>query len=140
MFSRLLKSFNNEINPTVEAEAVRQQFQSIFFKIRTYQKYLLKDEKVAFKVTDDTHANKDLTTSGHVTYYLGAYVIRYDLDDLKSIQLFRRGKVDNLQFAELLAISFYSDIEYIADQQFVKADIYQIEILINRVIKNRNRK
>ena len=138
MFNRLLKGFSNNTHSKAEAEAIRQQLQSIFFKIKTYQKALKSDVKLNFKVTDSTVTDPHGQTSGQITYFLGAYAIRYELDDIKSIQLYRRGKVDNLQFAELLAISFFNKIEYISDNLFVKADIYQIEILINHVIKNRN--
>ena len=138
MFKALLKTFNHNDSTTAEAEEVRQQLQSIFFKIKTYQKHLFQDAKLSFKVSDNTSIDSELNSSGYVTYFLGGYAVRYEMDDLKSIQLFRRGKVDNLQFAELLAISFFKDIEYIADKLFVKADIYQLEILINHVIKNRN--
>ena len=138
MFNALLKSFSNRSHSPVEAEEIRQQLQSIFFKIKTYQKYLKSDNKLNFKVTDTTTTNITAQTTGQITYFLGAYAIRYELDDIKSIQLYKRGKVDNLQFAELLAISFCNRIEYISDALFVKADIYQIEILINHVVKNRN--
>lgn len=138
MFKSLLKSFNTNIKSKAEAEAIRQQFQSVFFKIKTYQKSFLNDSKLKFKVVDKMITDSDLHISGNVTYYLGAYALHYEMDDLKTIQFYRRGKVDTLQFAELLAVSFYRDIEYISDPLFVKADIYQLEILINHVIKTRN--
>ena len=139
MFKSLLKSFNTNVRSTAEAEAVRQQLQSVFFKIKTYQKYFLNDSKLKFKVHDNTTTDSNLIVSGEITFYLGGYAIRYEMNDLKTIQLYRRGKVDGLQFAELLAVSFFRDIEYIADPLFVKADIYQLEILINHVIKGRNK-
>jgi len=116
---------------------LHKSLQSIFFKIKTYQKHLASDNKLNFKVVDSTSNDQEMNTEGHVTYYLGGYAIKYDMGDLKSIQIYRRGKVDSLQFAELLAISFFNDIEYITDKLFVKADVYQLEILINHVIKNR---
>lgn len=139
MFKSLLKSFNSNVSTTAEAEEIRQKLQSIFFKIKTYQKCLTNDSKLNFKVNDQTKVDAERNSEGYVTYFLGGYAIRYEMDDLKSIQLFRRGKVDTLQFAELLAISFFKDIEYITDDLFVKADIYQLEILINHVVKNRNK-
>jgi len=138
MFKSILKNFSNNSSTTAEAEEIRQQLQSIFFKIKTYQKHLAKDNKLKFKVIDNISKDEDQKSSGCVTYFLGGYAIKYDLSDLKTIQLFRRGKVDNLQFAELLAISFFQDIEYITDKMFVKADVYQLEILVNHIIKNRN--
>jgi len=138
MLKALLKNFNTDTSTTAEAEDVRQQLQSIFFIIKTYQKSLSKDMKLKFKVSDNTTIHPDHTITGDVTFFLGGYAIRYEMDDLKSIQLFKRGKVDTLQFAELLAISFYKDIEYIADKLFVKADIYQLEILVNHVVKTSN--
>ena len=139
MFKQLLKSFSPNVSTTAEAEETRQQLQSLFFKIKTYQKSLLRDSKLNFKISDHTSTDNERNVSGYVTYFLGGYAIRYEMDDLKSIQLFKRGKVDSLQFAELLAISFFQDIEYITDKLFVKADIYQLEILINHVVKNRNK-
>lgn len=138
MFKSLLKSFNTNVSSTAEAEAVRQQLQAVFFKIKTYQKYFLNDSKLKFKVNDNTSTDSNLIVSGDITFYLGGYALRYEMNDLKTVQLYRRGKVDGLQFAELLAVSFFRDIEYIADQLFVKADIYQLEILVNHVIKSRN--
>ncbi len=138
MFTRLFKNHHHsQDDHTAEAEEIRQQLQSIFFKIKTYQKYLTKDNKLNFKVIDNLSIDDGINSMGHVTYYLGGYAIKFDMSDLKSIQIYRRGKVDNLQFAELLAISFLNDIEYITDKLFVKADVYQLEILINHVIKNR---
>ena len=141
MFNILFKNYNDSQNQVAEAEEIRQQLQSIFFKIKTYQKHLASDNKLNFKVIDSTSNDlsndQEMNTKGHVTYYLGGYAIKYDMGDLKSIQIYRRGKVDSLQFAELLAISFFNDIEYITDKLFVKADVYQLEILINHVIKNR---
>jgi len=136
MFKHLIKNFSHNSNTTAEAEDIRQQLQSIFFKIRSFQNKLENNPRLNFKVTDDTIADTKLKNHRQVTYYLGPYAIRYDLGELKSIQLYRRGKVDSLQYAELLAISFNGDIEYITDKLFVKADVYQLEILINHVIKN----
>ena len=138
MFKQLFKSFNSTTNTVADAETVRQQLQSMFFKIKTYQKYMFKDKKLNFKVFDNTINDADLNVSGQISFFLGEYIIRYDFDNVKSIQLFRRGQFDNIKFAELLAISLYSEVEYISDQQFVQADIYQLEILINRTIKNRH--
>lgn len=141
MFNSLFQNYNQSQNQAAEAEEIRQQLQSIFFKIKTYQKHLSSDNKLNFKVVDNSSNNFDsdqkLNTKGDIIYYLGGYAIKYDMSDLKSIQVYRRGKVDSLQFAELLAISFFNDIEYITDKLFVKADVYQLEILINHVIKNR---
>ncbi len=139
MFNRLFQNLQQSQGPAAEAEEIRQQLQSIFFKIKTYQKHLIKDNKLNFKVIENlSNDDDDMNSMGHVTYYLGGYAIKFDMGDLKSIQIYRRGKVDSLQFAELLAISFFNDIEYITDKLFVKADIYQLEILINHVIKNRD--
>jgi len=140
MLKRLIRGFNSNTHSPAEAEEVRQQLQSIFFKIKTYQKYLKIDSKLNFKIIDTSSTDIDHNTIGQITFFLGGYAIRYELDDLKTIQVYRRGKVDNLQFAELLAISFFQRIEYIADELFVKADIYQIEILLNHVVKSRNNK
>lgn len=140
MLKKLIKGFSPHTHSTAEAEEVRQQLQSIFFKIKTYQKALKKDAKLNFKIIDTSHTDADLNSIGQITFFLGGYAVRYELNDLKTIQVYRRGKVDNLQFAELLAISFYQRVEYIADQLFVKADIYQLEVLLNHVIKNRNLK
>lgn len=139
MLKKLLNKLYSDAHSTAQAEEVRQQLQSIFFKIKTYHKYLEKDAKLKFKITDTSTTDDNSNTSGQITYFVGGYAIRYELDDLKSIQLYRRGKVDTLQFAELLAISFYQRVEYIADELFVKADIYQLEILLNHVIQSRNK-
>jgi len=140
MLKQLFNGFSKTVHSTAEAEEVRRQMQSIFFKIKNYQKYLKNDSKLKFNVLDTSTTDEDLNTSGQITYFLGGYAIRYELDDMKTIQLFRRGRVDNLQFCELLAISFFKRIEYIADELFVKSDIYQLEILVNHVIKSRNKK
>ncbi len=138
MFNKLFNNLNHSQSPAAEAEEIRQQLQSIFFKIKTYQKHLAEDHKLKFKVFDNLSLDDDMKNKGNVTYFLGGYALKFDMDDLKSIQLYRRGKVDSLQFAELLAISFFNDIEYITDKLFVKADVYQLEILINHIIKNRD--
>ena len=111
MFKKLLKGFKSNVSSKAEADEVRQQLQSIFFKIKTYHKYLQKDSKLKFKVIDSSSTDEDLNTSGQITFFLGGYALRYELDNLKTIQLYRRGKVDTLQFAELLAISFFNQIE-----------------------------
>lgn len=138
MFKNLLKSFSSNSHTSVDAETVRQQLQSIFFKLKSYRKALAQDTKLNFAVIDTTSADAEHRPTGQITFFLGGYAIRYELDELKTIQLYRRGKIDNLQFCELLAISFDGRVEYIADELFVKADVYQLEILINHVIKNRN--
>ena len=85
MFNALLKSFSNKAHSPGEGEAIRQQLQSIFFKIKTYQKYLKSDTKLNFKVTDTTVTDNLSETSGQITYFLGAYAIRYELDDIKGL-------------------------------------------------------
>ena len=138
MFKQLIDNFLPNLKNTDEIIDVRQRLQSLFFKLRTHQKVFLEDPKLEFKVFDEIADPKHAV--GHVTFYLGNYVIRYELDDTKSIQLFKRGKIDSLQFAELLAISFDNHLEYIADPLFVKADFYQLEILVNHVIKSKQQK
>lgn len=112
---------------------VRHRLQSLFFKLKSHHKTFLEDPKLKFKIFDEVKDPRQ--AEGYITFYLGNYVIRYQMDDTKSIQLYKRGKVDSLQFAELLAISFENHLEYIADPLFVKADFYQLEVLVNHVIK-----
>jgi hypothetical protein len=138
MFKQLLDNLMPNFKNTDEIVEIRQRLQSLFFKLRTHQRTFLDDPKLNFKVFDDLHDPRAHT--GYITFYLGNYVVRYEMDDTKSIQLFKRGKVDSLQFAELLAISFDSHLEYIADPLFVKADFYQLEILVNHVIKSKQQK
>ena len=115
---------------------VRHRLQSLFFKLKSHYRVFQEDPKLKFKIIDEIKDPRD--PKGYVTFYLGNYVIRYQMDDTKSIQLYKRGKVDSIQFAELLAISFENHLEYIADPLFVKADFYQLEVLINHVIKSKN--
>jgi hypothetical protein len=135
MLNRLLKAYQSTNQSTVTSEEIRQKLQSIYFKINTHHKHLSNDPKLNFKVLDTSKSDSDSNTSGQTTYFLGGYAIRYEFDDIKSIQIYRRGKVDSLQFAELLAISFCEQVEFIADELFVKSDLYQLEILINHVVK-----
>lgn len=120
-----------------EIQEVRQRLQSLFFKLKTHQKSFLEDNKLNFKVFDETEGSE---LSGHITFFLGNYVLRYDMDATKSIQVYKRGKLDTLQFSELLAISFDTHLEYIADPLFVKADFYQLDILVNHVIKSKKQR
>ena len=136
MLNRLFKAYQTTNQSTVTAEEIRQKLQSIYFKINTHQKHLSNDPKLNFKVLDTSKSDSDSNISGQTTFFLGGYAIRYEFDDIKSIQIYRRGKVDSLQFAELLAISFFEQVEFIADELFVKSDLYQLEILINHVVKN----
>ncbi|PCJ46294.1 MAG: hypothetical protein COA74_14090 [Gammaproteobacteria bacterium] len=137
MLNRLLKAYHSTDQSTAEAEDIRQKLQSIYFKLNTYHKHLKEDSKLKFKKLDTSKTDLDSNVTGQTTFFLGGYAIRYEFNDIKSIQLYRRGKVDSLQFAELLAISFFKQVEYIADELFVKSDLYQLEILINHVVKNR---
>jgi hypothetical protein len=137
MLNRLLKAYHSNNQSTEPAEEIRQKLQSIYFKINTHQKNLAGDPKLKFKVLDTSKTDIDSNISGQTTYFLGGYAIRYEFDDIKSIQIYRRGKVDTLQYAELLAISFSQQVEFIADELFVKSDLYQLEILINHVVKNK---
>ena len=137
MLNRLLKAYHSNNQSTDTAEEIRQKLQSIYFKINTHQKHLAGDPKLNFKVLDTSKTDIDSNISGETTYFLGGYAIRYEFDDIKSIQIYRRGKVDTLQYAELLAISFSQQVEFIADELFVKSDLYQLEILINHVVKNK---
>ena len=114
---------------------VRHRLQSLFFKLKSHSKTFQEDTKLKFKIFDEIKDPRQ--PKGYITFYLGNYVIRYELDDTQSIQLYKRGKVDSLQFAELLAISFEKHLEYIADPLFVKADFYQLEVLVNHVIKSK---
>ena len=134
MINKLFQTINSYTNTQSEAVKVRRQLQSIFLKIKTYQKHLYNDPKLNFKIIDETDINDDENMSGSIVYFIGVYVLRFDLDDLKSIQVFRRGKTNTLQYAELLAISFFNDIEYISDPLFVKLDINQLELSISHVI------
>ena len=133
----MLKQLIDNILPNLknpdEIAEMRRRLQTLFFKLKTHQKIFQEDEKLNFKQFDDNYDARN--SAGHITFYLGNYVILYEMNDTKSIQLYKRGKVDSLQFAELLAISFESHLEYIADPLFVKADFYQLEILVNHVIK-----
>ena len=138
MFKQLLDNLMPNFKSTDEIVEIRQRLQSLFFKLRTHQRTFLSDPKLNFKIFDDL--NDPRSPTGYITFYLGNYVVRYEMDDTKSIQLYKRGKVDSLQFAELLAISFDSHLEYIADPLFVKADFYQLEILVNHVIKSKQQK
>ena len=129
LLNNLVPNFKNQ-DDVVE---MRQRLQSLFFKLKTHHKTFLEDNKLNFKMFDDAYDPQ--TETGHVTFFLGNYVLRYEMNDTKNIQLYKRGKIDSLQFAELLAISFESHLEYIADPLFVKSDFYQLEILVNHVIK-----
>lgn len=135
----MLKQLINNIKPYFVNEDdvadVRHRLQSLFFKLKSHHKIFLEDSKLKFKIVDEIRDSRD--PKGYITFYLGNYVIRYQMDDTKSIQLYKRGKVDSIQFAELLAISFENHLEYIADPLFVKADFYQLEVLINHVIKSK---
>ncbi len=102
MFKTLFGNFSYQPSSTADAENIRHQLQAIFFKIKTYQKDLFKDNKLNFKVTDNINNQNARNPSGEITFYIGGYVIKYDMNKHKSIQLYRRGKIDNLQFAELL--------------------------------------
>lgn len=136
MLNRLLKAYQSTNQSAGVAEEVRQKLQSIYFKINTHRKHLNTDPKLNFKILDTSKTDIDSNISGQTTFFLGGYAIRYEFDDIQSIQIYRRGKVDSLQFAELLAISFFQQVEFIADELFVKSDLYQLEILINHVVKN----
>jgi len=133
----MLKQLINNLKPYFtdddDVADVRHRLQSLFFKLKSHHKLFQEDPKLNFKIFDDIKDTRQPV--GHITFYLGNYVIRYQLDDVKSIQLYKRGKIDSLQFAELLAISFENHLEYIADALFVKADFYQLEVLVNHVIQ-----
>ena len=133
MLNKLFKSYYSVSHSTSSAEEVRQKLQLIYQKINSHQEMLEDDPKINFIVDASPIANQN---ANQITYYLGGYAIRYDFDDIKSIQLYRRGKVDSLQYAELLAISFNQQIEYIADELFVKSDLYQLDILITLIIQS----
>ena len=135
MLKQLIDNLLPNLKNPDEIVEMRQRLQSLFFKLKQHQKVFLEDDKLKFKLFDDTYDPR--VAAGHITFYLGNYIIRYEMSDTKSIQLYKRGKVDSLQFAELLAISFESHLEYIADPLFVKADFYQLEILVNHVIKSK---
>ena len=135
----MLKQLIDNILPNLknpdEIVEMRQRLQTLFFKLKTHHKIFLEDDKLNFKLFDDSYDPR--SPNGHITFYLGNYIMLYELDDTRSIQFYKRGKIDSLQFAELLAISFESHLEYIADPLFVKADFYQLEILVNHVIKSK---
>jgi len=135
MLKQLIDNLIPNLKSTDEILEMRQRLHSLFFKLKSHHKLFLEDPKLNFKLFDDTYDPR--SPNGYVTFYLGNYVIRYEMNDTKSIQLYKRGKVDSLQFAELLAISFEQHLEYIADPLFVKADFYQLEILVNHVIKSK---
>jgi len=127
MLKQIIQNFSIRDTSQLEAVEVRRQFESVYIKIKNYQNFLEIDHKLNFNAIEQTIAS---------TFFLGAYAVRYEFDNIKSIQLFRRGEVDNLQYCELLAISFQNQVEYITDALFVKADIFQLEILVNHVIKS----
>ena len=135
MLKELFDNLIPNLKSSDEIVEMRQRLQSMFFKLKSHQKTFLEDPKLNFKTFDDSHDPRN--PSGYVTFYLGNYIIRYEMMDTKSIQLYKRGKVDSLQFAELLAISFETHLEYISDPLFVKSDFYQLEILVNHVIKTK---
>ena len=85
----------------------------------------------------------ELTNDWHAVIILldrciSGYINEDEMDDIKSIQLYRRGKTDSLQYAELLAISFVDTIEYISDPLFVKLDVKQLELSISHVVNKKN--
>jgi len=137
MLNKLFKTINSYSSTKSEADLIRKQLQTIFLKVKTYQNYFKNDPKLNFNLNDKL-INEDGKLSGAINYFLGDYAIRYELDDIKSIQLYRRGKTDSLQYAELLAISFIDTIEYISDPLFVKLDIKQLELSISHVVNKKS--
>jgi len=138
MLKHLINNFKPYFTNTTEVLEVRQRLQSLFFKLKSHKKDFLEDDKIGFKMFDESRDLHD--PQGHITFYLGNYVLLYELNDTQSIQFYKRGKIDSLQFAELLAISFDNHLEYVSDPLFVKADFYQLEILINHVIKSKQQR
>ena len=137
MLKQLLDNLMPGLKNKDEIIEMRQRLQSLFHKLKSHQELFQEDPKLNFKLLDDSRDSR--SADGYMTFYLGNYVICYELGDTQSIQLYKRGKVDSLQFAELLAISFEEHLEYIADPLFVKADFYQLEILVNHVINTRKK-
>ena len=137
MLKQLLDNLMPSLKNKDEIIEMRQRLQSLFHKLKSHQELFQEDPKLNFKLLDDSRDSR--YADGYMTFYLGNYVICYELGDTQSIQLYKRGKVDSLQFAELLAISFEEHLEYIADPLFVKADFYQLEILVNHVINTREK-
>ena len=137
MLKQLLDNLMPSLKNKDEIIEMRQRLQSLFHKLKSHQELFQEDPKLNFKLLDDSRDSR--SADGYMTFYLGNYVICYELGDTQSIQLYKRGKVDSLQFAELLAISFEEHLEYIADPLFVKADFYQLEILVNHVINTREK-
>ena len=137
MLKQLLDNLMHGLKNKDEIIEMRQRLQSLFHKLKSHQELFQEDPKLNFKLLDDSRDSR--SADGYMTFYLGNYVICYELGDTQSIQLYKRGKVDSLQFAELLAISFAEHLEYIADPLFVKADFYQLEILVNHVINTREK-
>ena len=133
MFKQLIENIKPYFANEDDVAELRHRLQSLFFKLKSHRKTFQEDSKLNFKIFDEVKDARQ--PQGYVTFYLGNYVIRYQMDDTQSIQLYKRGKVDSLQFAELLAISFENHLEYISDPLFVRADFYQLEVLVNHVIK-----
>ena len=137
----MLKQFFNQIMHIDElkhANRERLRLETLFCKLKANHQIFENDFKLRFKMDDESVIDES-GCSGQITFYLGDYVIRYELSEFKSIQLYRRGKVDNTQYSELLLISFENRIEYFSDQLFVTSDLYQLEILVNHVLKNKLR-
>jgi hypothetical protein len=147
----MLKQLIEQFKPsTLRQDALdkRARLENIFLKLRTHHKFFAQDQKLRFKHLHnigkapdsnqdnfDAQLGRDIEAQETSYYYVGEYVLGVELNNYKAIQLFRRGKVDSTQFAELQLLSLPEHIEYFNDPLFVDADLYQIDVLINHVIK-----